>query len=177
MERRTLAGIIGAGAAALALTSVAVFEGTIPRGYIDPVGIVTACTGHTETAEMRPYSEEECKTLLDGDLVKHAEGAAKCVDFEKMTPSRRAAVVSFTFNVGVAGFCSSTFARKLNAGDLSACAELDRWVYAGGRVLPGLVKRRAVEKAMCLGSAACADCPPSVAGFVGPGIERHFAWR
>lgn len=166
---------MGAGAAALLFHWVPIFEGTIPRGYIDPVGIVTACTGHTETAEMRPYSEEECKTLLDGDLLKHAEGAARCVDFEKMTPSRRAAVVSFAFNVGVARFCDSGFARKLNEGDPRACDELSRWVYAGGRVLPGLVKRREIEKAMCVGSAACADCPPSVAGFVVPSADRHAA--
>lgn len=99
------AGIVaalGAGTAALLMHWVPIFEGTIPRGYVDPVGIITACTGHTETAELRPYTEEECRTLLDGDLLKHAEGAMRCVDFEPMTPARRAAVVSFSFNVGVA---------------------------------------------------------------------------
>lgn len=144
-----LVSLVGAGAVGLLLAWVPIFEGRPERGYIDPVGIVTACSGHTETAELRPYTTEECEALLAGDLIKHAEGAAKCIDFEPLTPPQRAAVVSFTFNVGVRRFCESTFRDKLEARDLSACAELSKWVYAGGRVLPGLVKRRAIERKWC----------------------------
>ncbi|HTD03821.1 lysozyme [Undibacterium sp.] len=44
-----------------------------------------------------------------------------------------------------------TMVRKLNAGDYAgACNELPRWVYAGGKILPGLVKRRAAEQELCL---------------------------
>ncbi|HHG5564729.1 TPA: glycoside hydrolase family protein [Pseudomonas aeruginosa] len=40
--------------------------------------------------------------------------------------------------------------RKLNAGDVrGACAELSRWVYAGGKKLGGLVRRRAAERELC----------------------------
>lgn len=64
------------------------------------------------------------------------------------------AMVSFSYNVGSSAFCGSTLVRKLNAGDyVGACDELPRWVYAGGRQVQGLVKRRAAERAMCLGVA------------------------
>jgi lysozyme len=60
--------------------------------------------------------------------------------------------VSFAYNVGSGAFCSSTLVRKLNAGDYTgACNELPRWVYAGGRVVQGLVNRREKERAQCLG--------------------------
>ena len=61
------------------------------------------------------------------------------------------ALVSFTYNIGGQAFCSSTLVRKLNAGDtVGACNELSRWTRAKGIELPGLVKRRAAERAMCL---------------------------
>jgi lysozyme len=64
------------------------------------------------------------------------------------------AIVSFTFNVGEGNLRRSTLLRKLNAGDIvGACNELPRWNKAGGRVLPGLVKRRAEERALCLEGA------------------------
>ena len=60
--------------------------------------------------------------------------------------------VSFTFNVGSGAFCSSTAAKLLNQGKYAeACAQMDRWVYQGKNVLPGLVKRRAEERALCEG--------------------------
>lgn len=60
--------------------------------------------------------------------------------------------VDFTYNVGASAFCGSTLVKKLNAGDYAgACAEISRWTRQGGRVLPGLVNRRAVERAQCEG--------------------------
>ncbi|MBE5528800.1 glycoside hydrolase family 24, partial [Laribacter hongkongensis] len=62
------------------------------------------------------------------------------------------AFVSLAYNIGSGAFCGSTLVRKLNAGDYAgACAEIDRWTYAGGKRLPGLVKRRAEERARCEG--------------------------
>ena len=61
------------------------------------------------------------------------------------------AFVSFASNAGAPNFCRSTLNKKLNAGDLAgACNELPRWVYAQGIKLPGLVNRRADERALCL---------------------------
>lgn len=67
------------------------------------------------------------------------------------------ATVSFAYNVGANAYCASTTARRFNAGDLrGACRAINeaddgrpQWVTARGRVLPGLVKRRAEERAIC----------------------------
>jgi len=62
------------------------------------------------------------------------------------------AYVSWAYNVGAAAACKSTLVKKLNRSDyVGACNELLRWNRAGGRVLPGLVKRRKAERNMCLG--------------------------
>lgn len=146
---RALNVTVGAGAAAILTAFVPQFEGVILRGYKDPIGIVTACAGHTATAVLgKPYTREECIELLENDLASHAEDAMSCLT-RPLTTGQKAAVVSFAYNVGSAAFCKSTFARRLNAGDKQACEELPKWVYAGGQVLPGLVKRRVVEKAIC----------------------------
>ncbi len=153
--RNKLVATVGAGAAALLLVYVPKFEGVVLRGYRDPIGIVTACAGHTRTAVLgRAYSQQECERLLVDDLVEHAEGVERCVK-SPMTTGQRAAFVSFAYNVGVAKFCKSTMARLANAGEMGrACAELMKWTYAGGRQLPGLVKRRQSERAICEGRTA-----------------------
>ena len=148
--RQKLAAKIGAGALALAVPLVVYFEGTIPRTYRDPIGILTSCTGHTgpELRMGQTWTQEQCDQQLYADLLKHAE-ALDCIK-HPMTDGQKAAFLSFAFNVGNKAFCDSTLARKANAGDLmGACAELSRWVMAGGRELPGLVKRRAAERQLC----------------------------
>lgn len=158
LRRGKLAALVGAPCAALLLTFVPDFEGVILRGYKDPIGIVTACAGHTATAVLgRAYTPQECSQLLDGDLVEHAAGVLKCSPELKGNTGPLAAASSFAFNVGTGAYCKSTMARKFKAGDIAGgCAELDRWIYAtkqdGTRiVLPGLVKRRASERAICEG--------------------------
>ncbi len=67
-----------------------------------------------------------------------------------MPDTRKAALASFVYNVGETQFSRSTLLRKLNAGDVKgACAELSRWVYAGGKVYKGLVNRRMAERELC----------------------------
>jgi lysozyme len=147
-----LIALVGAGCCSLLITFVPKFEGEVRHGYRDPIGIITACDGHTATAELgRTYTHEECESLLQTDLLEHAEGVEQCVNIGELTTGQRAAVISFAFNVGVQKFCDSTFARKLNHHDSTACAELSKWIYAGGRQLPGLVSRRATERAICEG--------------------------
>lgn len=150
---KRLAATVGAGAAATLLYFTPQFEGMVLRGYKDPIGIVTACAGHTKTAVLgRAYTKAECERLLEEDLVAHAHGVLACVPRAKLTTGQVAAFVSFAYNVGVAKFCGSTLAAKARAGDLpGACAELSRWTLAGGRELPGLVTRRATERAICEG--------------------------
>ncbi len=147
-----LVAAVGASCATLLCNYVPKFEGIILRGYKDPVGIVTACAGHTKTAILgRAYTTEECERILNDDLLEHSSGVRQCLT-GKPTVGQFAAFTSFAYNVGTAKFCASTMAKKANAGDMAgACAELSKWVYAGGRELPGLVTRRASERSICEG--------------------------
>ena len=148
--KEKLIAIIGGSAVALAVPLVQKYEGTVLRSYHDPVGIVTACTGHTgpELKIGQTYTRQQCEEMLYKDLAKHADALA-CVS-QPLTDGQRAAFVSFAFNVGEGAFCGSTLVRKANAGDIDgACAELSRWTYAGGKQLPGLIKRRAAERQLC----------------------------
>lgn len=80
--------------------------------------------------------------MLDAVLPRYVvrEGA--------FTDAQRAAVSDFTYNLGAARWRSSTFRKRMLAGDYEGAAhECRRWVWAGGVKLPGLVKRRAVEAA------------------------------
>ena len=150
MSKQRLIAAIGAGAAALVVPLVMQYEGTIPKTYRDPVGILTACTGHTgpELRMGQTFTRQQCEDMLFSDLEKHAT-ALDCVK-RPLTDGQKAAFLSFAFNVGNGAFCKSTMVRKANAGDMpGACAELSRWVYAGGKQLSGLVKRRAAEREMC----------------------------
>ena len=149
-NRVTLIAKIGAAAAALVVSTVAFYEGTVLRTYRDPIGIVTACTGNTgpELRMGQTFTKEQCTEMLYVDLLKHAQ-ALECVK-RPMSDGQKAAFLSFSFNVGNGAFCSSTLVRKANAGDMpGACAELSRWTYAGGKQLLSLIKRRAAERKLC----------------------------
>lgn len=126
------------------------FEGLRSKTYLDPVGIPTICYGHTATAVIgQVRSGDECQQLLDSDLTV----AISAVDSLVKVPlpvERRAALVSFVYNVGQGKLAGSTLLRKLNDGDVAgACAEFDLWVFAGGVKLNGLVARRAEERELC----------------------------
>ena len=140
-----------AGALSIATAVVSYYEGYRPTAYRDPVGIATICYGHTATARMgQTLSQERCTELLQADL-GHAFSAVDRRAQVELSPPTRAALASFVYNVGEGAFARSTLLRKLNPGDLrGACHELSRWVYAGGRKLNGLVKRRATERELCL---------------------------
>jgi len=148
---------VGAGAASLVLSLAAGvvvhFEGYVPETYADPVGIPTICYGHTgsDVTPGRQADRSECDQLLSGDLAVAYGAVRRCIAVP-LKPYEAAAFTSFTYNVGASAFCQSTLARKANAGDMpGACAEMSRWVYSAGEKLPGLVRRRAEERALCEG--------------------------
>ncbi len=137
----------------LAAPLIARYEGERTQAYADPVGIPTICFGHTAGVRLgQTATPEQCA----GKLV--ADTRAALADVDRCTPGLpdrvRAALASFAYNVGGGAYCRSTLAQYAKRGNIAAaCAELSRWTYAGGRELPGLVKRRAAERAMCEGRA------------------------
>lgn len=131
-------------------------EGRVYEPYKDIIGVWTVCDGHTGTdiTQGKRYTDQECDHLLWQDL----QPVRKTVDSLVKVPLseyQRAALYSFTYNVGATAFSKSTLLKKLNAGDQQgACEELRRWIYAGGMKWTGLINRREMERAMCLAESA-----------------------
>jgi lysozyme len=148
---------VGAGSIiVLASSLVYKYEGEVRHSYSDPVGILTACIGHT-SPRLQPgqvFTESQCTELLKKDLTTANAAVWACLPMVPMKPDVEAALISFTLNVGKGALCSSTLAKKMRSGDtVGACNELSKWVYAKKRKLPGLVNRRAAERELCLRGA------------------------
>lgn len=131
------------------------FEGFRPHIYICPAGYPTIGYGHVVTPEERKIfangiTKEEAEFYLIRDLLKIQKAILPLIAVT-ITPLMLDALVSFTFNVGVYAFRSSTLRRKLNRMEYYDVAdEFLRWVYAGGRILKGLIRRRQAERALYL---------------------------
>ncbi|HCE3561045.1 TPA: lysozyme [Vibrio parahaemolyticus] len=142
----------GASALIMATTMVKPMEGVRFTPYIDVAGVQTVCYGHTGTDIIpdKVYSQAECDALLASDLadVKRMADPMIHVDIPETT---RAALYSFTFNVGIGSFSRSTLLKLLNKGEWhAACDQLKRWVYAAGKPWKGLMNRRDIEREVCL---------------------------
>jgi GH24 family phage-related lysozyme (muramidase) len=126
------------------------FEGFSPVIYICPAGYPTIGYGHliTEANKERfldGVDEEEALELLRSDVGK-AERAVLRLITVPLTQGQFDALVSFTFNLGAGALQRSTLRRKVNREEHDDVpAELMKWVWAGGRKLRGLVKRRKGE--------------------------------
>lgn len=142
--------------AAAMITGSDGLEGYAASPYRDVVGVLTVCYGHTgsDIVEGKTYTEPECRALLNQDLTHVARQIDPYIT-RPIPVATRAALYSFTYNVGVSSFKNSTLLRRLNAGDTAgACNELRRWVYAGGRKWKGLENRREIERDVCMMEAA-----------------------
>ena len=127
-------------------------EGFRPRLYHDPIGLPTIGYGHLvrpdEPFEGVVLHEAEARALLVADAAV-AEEAVREAATVPLSQSEFDALVSFTFNLGPGALRQSALLRRLNDGDRAGAArEFDRWVYAGGERLTGLVRRRAEERAL-----------------------------
>ena len=150
--RRPLITIVGAAVAAALMALVPSNEGTVLKTYKDMGGVLTYCTGATESAQWgKSYTPAECAAQLDRDLARHAEGVMSCIHVQ-LTDGQKVAFVDTAFNIGVSAFCGSSMARHANAGDMArSCAALALWVKVDGQVVKGLVTRRAAARAFCEG--------------------------
>ena len=123
--------------------------------YVCPAGYWTVGYGHLCDPNHPPITEAEAEAYLARDLQTALAATLRhCPVFATEPEGRLAAIVDFTFNLGGGRLQTSTLRRRVNQRDWAAAAtELRRWVYGGGRVLPGLVTRREAE-ATCLLRAA-----------------------
>lgn len=150
----------------LAIDFVARWEGCSLVAYRDVAGVLTIGYGHTgaEVAEGQTITRARARTLLRADL----ETAATRLDariggavVEVLTPAQYAALLSFVFNLGANTNWTIWKVLKVRRFD-EVPPQLMRFVNAGGRVAPGLVKRRAAECALWHeAEGAPAETPPS----------------
>lgn len=142
----TIAGLLAVGL-------VGAWEGLRTVAYKDIVGVPTVCFGETRGVEMGDeYTVEECQVMLGDGLMEFEVGIRNCLTNPDAIPEESyVAFLSLSYNIGTGGFCRSTVARRANAGDIAgACEAIEMWNRAGGRVVQGLVNRRADEKRLCL---------------------------
>lgn len=115
--------------------------------YICPAGYWTIGYGHLCDPKHSPITKTEAEVYLAHDL-QTALGATLryCPVLAAEPEGRLAAIVDFTFNLGAGRLQTSTLRRRINQRDWDrAVRELRRWVFGGGKVLPGLVTRREAE--------------------------------
>jgi len=135
------------------LQLITAHEGFRSKPYLCPAGVPTIGYGSTfypdgckVTLQDKPVTEAEATALLAAAL-EGFEGAVNDLVTATITQVQFDALVSFVYNVGRNAFVKSTLLRKVNANpnDPTIYAEFARWNKGGGKVLPGLVKRRKEE--------------------------------
>lgn len=138
-----------------ALDLVARLEGFSASVYKDSAGYLTIGFGHKlkPGEEYTTITREQAEALLAQDMQDAADVVNRYVTVP-LTENQHAAMMSFVFNTASRDperFANSTLLKKLNAGDYTGAAEeMDRWVYAGGEKVRGLIARRETEKTLFL---------------------------
>ena len=133
------------------------FEGYRAKPYLCPAGVATIGYGSTYysdgrkvTLEDAPMDEPTARALLMTELEhNYLPGVLRNCPILAADERRCNAIVDFVYNLGIGRLQTSTLKRKINAQDWEGAKEqLMLWTKGGGKVLPGLVKRRTAECAL-----------------------------
>ena len=125
------------------------YEGCSLKAYKCPAGVITVGYGSTHYSDGSPIKE--------GDTITKAEAEALLLHYVMneiyphirdltLTDNQKEALTSLIYNIGWPAFSKSKCYKAIKAGDMCTAYVEWTWVKAGGKVLPGLVKRRAEEK-------------------------------
>lgn len=148
---------MGSKATEIAVSLCKKWEGLAKRGadgliypYLCPAGYWTIGYGTTRlldgsrvSADTKPITEDEAEDLLYYDVRKALVQVAGVSPILAQSDERLAALTSFVYNLGIARYVASTLRKRVDAQDwLGASIEIRKWVWGGGKRLPGLVKRR-----------------------------------
>ena len=128
------------------------FEGCRLEAYKCPAGIWTVGYGHTGSTVHQglKISQSEADSLLKTDLIIHCNNVSKLVKVP-LNQNQFDALVSLEYNIGYGNFSRSTLLKLLNAKNYKDAAEqFAVWRLGGGKILPGLVRRRKAEKDLFL---------------------------
>lgn len=141
----------------IAATLCRPFEGLRLRPYICPAGYPTIGYGTVfkpdgtkVTMDHPPITQDTAEEWLTHELRNtYLPGILKSSPSLLYRPRVLGALTDFAYNLGVARYRSSTLKRRIDEQDwASAKDELMKWVRGGGKILPGLVKRRIAEAAL-----------------------------
>lgn len=159
--KRTLAAVIGTAAAAALVGLTSSQEGVSLKPYNDRLAhdVQTVCFGDT-TVAMHAYTLPECKAMLSGHLADYAEAVRSVTPgFDSLTDGQKIAVVDLAYNTGLANYKGSTLrALYVKKAFPAACNQFYRWRFVAGKDCAvaanrcgGIVTRRSLERAACLG--------------------------
>jgi lysozyme len=123
------------------------FESCVLDAYQDAAGKRTIGWGHLcrDGDGLYHITQDDADAIFESDLRMTASGVDGLVKVP-VTENERGALISFAFNLGVGALGTSTLLRLLNAAQYYAVPQqLERWIYAGGKPLDGLIRRRQAE--------------------------------
>lgn len=162
-------GVVGGACAVMTIIGIVVSNGAIRTSeaglkiigdaescqrdpYVCPAGVLTDGIGNTNGVKPGVRKSD---AQIAADWQRNILQAETCVNKyangKKLNQGQFDAVTSITFNAGCSQMQKSTMFRMFRDGKFTdACNQFQRWVYGGGKKLPGLVIRREKEKAMCL---------------------------
>lgn len=126
-------------------------EGLRLKPYLCPAGVPTVGYGHTRgvTLALPPITRSLAEQFLYEDMLEACVAALRVSPNLGTSDCRLAAIADFIFNLGAGAYRASTLRRLIRDEDWAGAEEqFARWVYGGGRKLPGLVKRRQLEAAL-----------------------------
>lgn len=120
--------------------------------YVCPAGVLTDGIGNTHSVKAGLIKSD---AQIAADWEKNILEAERCViryaNGNKLSQGVFDAATSITFNAGCPSMQKSTMFQYFRAGNvIAACEQFPRWVYGGGKKLPGLVARRNQERLLCL---------------------------
>ena len=140
------------------LNLIKLYEGYSSSPYLCPAqhwtigyGAIWGMDDKRVTEDHPDINEDQADYLLRRDVKKSEMAVLRHIRVP-LEDGQFNALCSFVFNLGSGALQSSTLRRKINRGDyIGAANEFPRWVYAGGRRLKGLVRRREHERSMFMG--------------------------
>lgn len=152
-----------------ALKLIKQYEGCRLKAYPDPAtGAAPWTVGYGATGPRIGPATVWTQVQADQDLLDRVEALGAFIDSEvkiPLTDEEKAALVSFTYNVGRGNFDHSSLRTKLNEGDIQGAAdEFHKWDLAAGKVMAGLVTRRSGEMAEFLLGANFTVGSPALQG-------------
>lgn len=134
------------------------FEGFRSKPYLCPAGVPTIGYGSTRyedgtpvTLKDEPIDQARANAIMRTTLAREYEPAVQRYVKVPLTQGQYDALVDFAYNAGAKNLLQSTLLKKVNAKNhAGASKEFEKWVYGGGKVLQGLVRRRKAEQALFL---------------------------